>query len=46
MKNIECPLCGEKHEVDNTGWVQSCIGYFDLDNFDWEIEKWLKECVQ
>jgi len=43
MKTIKCPLCGDKHEVDKYNWVQSCIGYFDLGNFEGEIRKWRKK---
>jgi len=28
MKKVKCKLCGYEHEVDSTGWVQSCLGYY------------------
>ena len=34
-------MCHEEHEIDSTGWVQSCIGYFELGSMIGEIEKWL-----
>jgi len=28
IKEYECKWCFEKHKIDNTGWVQTCKGYF------------------
>ena len=39
---INCPVCNELHEIDKYGWVQTCIGYFDILNFDYEITKWME----
>jgi len=27
MKSIKCGWCGEEHEKDSTGWIQTCLGY-------------------
>jgi hypothetical protein len=43
MKTYKCPMCHDEHEIDKYGWVQSCIGYFELGNMINEIEKWLNE---
>ena len=42
-KNFKCPLCHEEHEIDEYGWVQSCIGYIELGSMIGEIEKWLEK---
>lgn len=42
-KKYKCPLCHEEHEIDDTGWVQSCIGYFELGEMIGEIEKWVNK---
>lgn len=41
LKKWKCPICHEEHEIDKYGWVQSCIGYIELENMIYEIEKWL-----
>lgn len=38
-----CPICNKEHVIDKYDFVDSCIGYFDMNNFAYEIEKWLKE---
>jgi len=43
MKTFKCPICHEEHKIDQYGWVQSCIGYFELGNMIFEIEKWVNE---
>jgi len=30
MKKIKCKICFEEHEVDSTGWVQMCLGYYPV----------------
>lgn len=37
---VKCSLCHANHYIDKWGWVQSCIGYFDLNNLKYEMEKW------
>ena len=44
-KKYKCPLCLEEHEIDEYGWIQSCIGYFELGSMIGEIEKWLGERI-
>jgi len=39
---INCQVCGGSHNVDKYGWVQSCIGYFELGEMNNEINKYLK----
>ena len=41
-KKIDCRVCSENHEIDKYGWVQSCIGYFESGNLEYEITKYLK----
>lgn len=43
MKMFKCPICHDEHEIDEYGWVQTCIGYFDLNNIEHKIEKWLEK---
>lgn len=43
MKKYKCPLCHEEHEIDEYGWVQSCIGYFELGEMINKIEEWVKK---
>ena len=30
---FKCPLCLSEHEIDSTGWIQSCEGYLELGEF-------------
>lgn len=30
---LECPLCGDNHPVDEYDFVNSCIGYFWVEEF-------------
>jgi len=43
MKEVECRICGEKHQVDSYHWVHSCIGFFPLDDFEYQINKYIGE---
>ena len=36
----KCGICGEKHIIDKYGWVESCIGYFDLINIKYQEREW------
>ena len=45
MKVWACPMCHEEHEIDQYGWVQSCIGYIELGMMIDEITKWLAKKV-
>ena len=42
-KKTKCPICYEEHEIDQYGWIQSCIGYFDLGNFIFEVDEYLRK---
>jgi len=35
-----CSICNGIHHIDKWGWVQTCIGYFELNNLKYEVEKW------
>ncbi len=43
MSKIDCKVCGGSHDVDNYGWVHSCIGYYQLADVDNEINKYLEK---
>ena len=46
LKTTICPICNNEHKIDKYGFVDSCIGYFDMNNFAYEIEKWLEKKVK
>ena len=37
-----CPICNGLHDIDKYGWVDSCIGYYDLINIEYQQNKWVK----
>ena len=37
-----CPLCGEHHTIDKYDWIDSCIGYYWIENFKEEVRKKLE----
>ena len=43
LKTTRCPICNNDHKIDKYNFVDSCIGYFDMDSFAFEIEKWLEK---
>ena len=46
LKVWACPICHEEHEIDSTGWVQSCIGYIELGNMIRKIAEWLENRLE
>lgn len=42
-KTIICKICGDKHTIDKYNWIDSCIGYFWMGNWDEQIIKYYKE---
>lgn len=46
LKTTICPVCNNEHKIDKYNFVDSCIGYFDMGNFAYEIEQWLKKMVK
>ena len=42
-KTFKCPLCGEHHKIDGYNFVDSCIGYFDIETIEYEIIKYLEK---
>ena len=45
-KKYKCPWCHQEHEIDKYGWVQSCFGYFDLNNIEYEYEKFVERMAK
>ena len=46
LKTTRCPICNNDHKIDKYDFVDSCIGYFDMNSFAYEIEQWLKKMVK
>ena len=42
-KTYKCPLCNGEHEIDQYDFVDSCIGYFWMDNMAYHIIEWGKK---
>ena len=37
MKKIDCEMCGDQHIIDKYNWVHSCVGYYQLDDYEHDI---------
>ena len=43
---VKCPICQDKHKLDNYNWVDSCEGYMPLVDFEMLIKLEMGESVE